>query len=154
MGSPRTGLSSAASRAGPGAAGPCSGPPPLGLLLPGGGPAQGRRASGGVELHSTGALTSHAFLSPLRQPISSLLSSSTTQESCWPQATRVAGSSSSSGNPRCDGAWWVGGCILQGATLHSTRVGPWGSSPAFPAGSWGRTCLLYTSDAADDRNVV
>lgn len=67
-----------------------------------------------VELHRTGVLMSHPFLSLSPQLISSLLWSSTTPESCWPQATGAAGWSSSSGNQRCGGAWDGGGLYPAG----------------------------------------
>lgn len=90
---------------------------------------RGAGASGGrdgccsVELHSAGLLMNHVFLSLSPQPISSLPSSSTTPESCWPQATRVAGSSSSSGNQRCGAGRGRGGGYTQsGPVTHSVPL--------------------------------
>lgn len=67
-------------------------------------------------------------VSPPPQLMSSPLSSSTTRESCWPRATRVAGWSSSSGSQRCVGR----------------RAGPGGGGgPGVGAGpgAGGRGCL-------------
>lgn len=65
----------------------------------------------------------HLPVSPSPQPTSSLPSSSTTPESCWPQATRVAGSSSSSGNQRCG--------RVRGGGLYPPRWSLRRKSPAF-----------------------
>ena len=71
----------------------------------------------------------HPPVSVPPQPISSLPSSSTTPGSCWPPATRVAGSSSSSGNRRCGGAWREGAYtqpgLLPAGGLSASRRDAW-----------------------------
>lgn len=94
------------------------------LLLSDGGPGAGRAAL--ATCTALGPNEPHPPVSVPPQPISSLPSSSTTRGSCWPPATRVAGSSSSSGNRRCGGAWWEGD---YGSARALTRRGPLGILP-------------------------